>query len=103
MLRWWFNKFEILDLMRVSLTFLVLLLFLFAGCEKEIDLADRLPESSIELTDGYCLVAGDQVVVNHYDISYYDYGAHVDRDQLAQRHGQIWLGKLQLKREVVVE
>ncbi len=63
--------------MRVSLTFLVLLLFLCAGCEKEMDLADRLPRSSIELTDGYCLVAGDQVVVNHYDISYYDYGAHL--------------------------
>ena len=55
----------------------VLLLFLLAGCEKEMDLADRLPRSSIELTDGYCLVAGDQVVVNHYDISYYDYGAHL--------------------------
>jgi len=27
----------------------------------------------------------------------------VERDQLAQRHGQIWLGKLMLNREVVVE
>jgi hypothetical protein len=63
--------------MKVSLTFVILLLFFCAGCEKEMDLADRLPRSAIELTDGYCLVAGDQVVVNHYDISYYDYGAHL--------------------------
>jgi hypothetical protein len=63
--------------MKTSFTSLVLLLFLFSGCEKEMDLADRLPESTLELTDGYCLVAGDQVVVNHRDISYYDYGAHL--------------------------
>ena len=42
-----------------------------------MDLADRLPKSSLELTDGYCLVAGDQVVLNHHDISFYDYGAHL--------------------------
>lgn len=63
--------------MRTFFTSLVLLFFVLAGCEKEMDLADRLPESSLELTDGYCLVAGDQVVVNHRDISYYDYGAHL--------------------------
>jgi len=63
--------------MRTTITSLVLLLVLLAGCEKEMDLADRLPESTLELTDGYCLVAGDQVVVNHRDISYYDYGAHL--------------------------
>jgi hypothetical protein len=63
--------------MRTTLAPLALLLVLLAGCEKEMDLADRLPESSLELTDGYCLVAGDQVVVNHRDISYYDYGAHL--------------------------
>lgn len=63
--------------MRVSLTFVVLVLILFTGCEKEVDLVDRLPKSSIELTDGYCLVAGDQVVVNHHDISFYDYSAHL--------------------------
>ena len=63
--------------MKRAIAPLILLLFLVAGCEKKLDLADRLPESSIELTDGYCLVAGDQVVVNHRDISYYDYGAHL--------------------------
>ena len=55
----------------------ILLLFLLAGCETEKDPADLLPDSFIELTDGYCLVAGDQVVVNHHDIEYYDYGAHL--------------------------
>lgn len=61
----------------VPLVPLVLMLILVSACETEEDLADRLPESSLELTDGYCLVAGDQVVVNHRDISYYDYGAHL--------------------------
>lgn len=56
---------------------LILLLVLCAGCEKEKDLEDRLPRSTIELTDGYCLVAGEQVVLNHHDISFYDYGAHL--------------------------
>ena len=63
--------------MRTALAPLVLMLILVSGCEIEKDLADRLLDSSIELTDGYCLVAGDQVVVNHYDIAYYDYGAHL--------------------------
>lgn len=61
----------------VPLVPLVLMLILVSACETEKDLADRLLRSSIELSDGYCLVAGDQVVLNHYDISYYDYGAHL--------------------------
>lgn len=56
---------------------MALLLFLLAGCEKENNLADLLPKSDIELTDGFCLVSGDQVVLNHEDIDYYDYSAHV--------------------------
>ena len=63
--------------MRRAIAPLILLLFLLAGCETEKDPADLLPDSSIELTDGYCLVSGDQVVVNHHDIEYYDYGAHL--------------------------
>ena len=70
-------KYCILIKMRRAIAPLILLLFVLAGCEKEMDLANRLPESNLELTDGYCLVAGDQVVVNHRDISYYDYGAHL--------------------------
>lgn len=42
-----------------------------------MDPADILPDSSIELTDGFCLVNGDTVVLNHHDIEYYDYGAHL--------------------------
>ena len=61
----------------MRIVILTLALLLLSGCEKETDLADRLPRSSIELTDGYCLVAGDQVVLNHHDISFYDYGAHL--------------------------
>ncbi len=52
-------------------------MILGAGCEKEKFPANLLPDSEIELTDGYCLVAGDQVVVNHRDIIYYDYGTHL--------------------------
>ena len=63
--------------MRRAIAPLILLLFLVAGCETEKDPADLLPDSSIELTDGYCLVAGDQVVVNHHDIEHYDYGTHL--------------------------
>jgi len=63
--------------MRRTIAPLILLLFLLAGCETEKDLADLLPDSSIELTDGYCLVTGDQVVVNHHDIEHYDYGTHL--------------------------
>lgn len=38
---------------------------------------DKPLDPSLHLTDGYCLVAGKQVVLNHHDISYYDYGAHL--------------------------
>jgi len=61
--------------MRAHITPLVLLLFLATGCEK--NLADLFPDSDLELTDGFCLVAGDQVVLNHHDIEYYDYGAQL--------------------------
>ena len=52
-----------------------LLLILAAGCQKNP--ADVLPDSDIELTDGLCLVAGDQVVLNHSDIDYYDFSARI--------------------------
>jgi hypothetical protein len=62
--------------MKRAIAPLFLLLFLAAGCEKK-DPADILPDSKIELTDGFCLVAGDQVVLNHHDIEYYDFSAHI--------------------------
>jgi hypothetical protein len=61
--------------MRRAIAPYILLLFLTAGCEKEQFPANQLPDSDIELTDGFCLVAGDQVVLNHHDIEYYDYSA----------------------------
>lgn len=63
--------------MRYIICTLVPLFFLLAGCEKEKFPADQLPDSNIELTDGFCLVSGDQVVLNHEDIGYYDYRAHL--------------------------
>lgn len=32
---------------------------------------------SLHLTDGFCLVYGDRVLLNHHDIDYYDYGSHL--------------------------
>ena len=55
----------------------VLLLFLLAGCDKEKDLADQFSDSPLELTDGYCMVSGDRVLLNHLDIDHYDYGTHL--------------------------
>jgi hypothetical protein len=61
--------------MRAPITPLILLLFLASGCEK--NLADLFPDSDRELTEGLCLVAGDQVVLTHHDIEHYDYGTHL--------------------------
>jgi hypothetical protein len=63
--------------MRIAGIILVLLLSLLAGCDKEKDLEDQFPDSPLELTDGYCMVAGDQVLLNHHDIDHYDYGTHL--------------------------
>jgi len=61
--------------MIIRITPLILLFLLCAGCDK--DLSDLFPGSDLELTDGFCLVAGDQVVLNHHDIDRYDFGAHI--------------------------
>lgn len=61
--------------MNRAIAHLILLLFTATGCET--DPADLLPDSSLELTDGFCLVSGDQVVLNHRGIQYYDYGTHL--------------------------
>lgn len=50
------------------LLFVGLLLF---GCESEkIDYPG-------EITDGFCIVSGDDVLLTHHDIDYYDYSAHL--------------------------
>lgn len=44
---------------------------LIVGCKKnELDYYR-------ELTDGFCIVAADKVVLNHNDIEYYDYSTHL--------------------------
>jgi hypothetical protein len=63
--------------MRRAIAPLILLLFLVAGCEIERDLVDDALDPSLHLTDGFCLLADSRVVLNHYDIDYYDYGAHM--------------------------
>ena len=63
--------------MRTLLTLLALILFMLTGCETAEDPVDQYRGSSGELTDGLCLLVGDQVVVNHNDIEYYDYGTHL--------------------------
>lgn len=63
--------------MRAAQSLLFLLLILLAGCDKEKDPDDQFPDSPLELTDGYCMVAGDKVLLNHLDIDHYDYGTHL--------------------------
>lgn len=63
--------------MKRALAPLFLLLITAAGCEKWKFPANQLPDSDIELTDGFCLVSDDQVVLNHHDIDYYDFSAHM--------------------------
>ncbi len=63
--------------MRRAIAPLILLLFLVAGCEIEKDPVDEPLDPSLHLTDGFCLLADSRVVLNHYDIDYYDFGAHL--------------------------
>lgn len=63
--------------MKRAIAPLVLLLFLAAGCETEKDPVDEPLDPSLLLTDGFCLLKDSRVVLNHYDIDYYDYSAHL--------------------------
>ena len=56
---------------------MVLLLVVAAGCETEKDPEDIPLDPSLLLTDGFCLVKDSRVVLNRYDIDYYDFGAHL--------------------------
>lgn len=56
---------------------LILLLVVAAGCETEKDPVDEPLDPSLHLTDGFCLVRNSRVALNHYDIDYYDYSAHL--------------------------
>ncbi|MDF1576671.1 MAG: hypothetical protein P1P86_15910 [Bacteroidales bacterium] len=55
----------------------MLLLLVLAGCETEKDPAEEPLDPSLLLTDGFCLLSKNRVVLNHYDIDYYDYSAHL--------------------------
>jgi hypothetical protein len=63
--------------MRTAIASILLLSILLTGCEKEKDPVEFLRDPFVELTDGFCLLKGDTVVLNHHDIEYYDYGAHL--------------------------
>ena len=63
--------------MRRAIAPFILLLFLAAGCEIEKDQVDEPLDPSLHLTDGFCLVKDSRVLLNHYDIDYYDFSAHL--------------------------
>ncbi len=63
--------------MRRAIAPLILLLFVLAGCEIEKDPVVEPLDPSLHLTDGFCLIKDSRVLLNHYDIDYYDYGAHL--------------------------
>ncbi len=63
--------------MRRAIAPFILLLFVLAGCEKEKDPVEEPLDPSLHLTNGFCLVKDSRVVLNHYDIDYYDYSAHL--------------------------
>lgn len=57
---------------------LAVLSLLVLACEHEQNLPkDFLRTCELELTDGFCLVSDDRVVLNHHQIEYYDYSAHL--------------------------
>ena len=57
--------------MKTTNSFLLFIIVLIIGCDKsEIN-------SIKELTDGFCIVANDEIVLNHNDIEYYDYSNHL--------------------------
>ena len=52
-----------------------MLLVMLLSCSKEqIDLAERIPAG---LTDGFCLVIGDSLLITHEEISHYDLSTHM--------------------------
>ena len=77
--------------MRRAIAPLILLLFLVAGCEIEKDPVDEPLDPSLHLTDGFCLLANNRVVFNHYDIDYYDFGAHLIYLKSADAFGEEFL------------
>jgi hypothetical protein len=63
--------------MRRAIAPFILLVFMLAGCEIEKDPVVEPLDPSLHLTAGFCLLKNSRVVLNHYDIDYYDYSAHL--------------------------
>jgi hypothetical protein len=57
--------------MRTTNTFLLFIVFIIVGCET------NETDSIKELTDGFCIMSNDKVVINHNDLEYYDYSTHL--------------------------
>lgn len=55
--------------MKVSKTYLYVILFLLTGCGKD--------DFKEELNDGFSIVLNDKFVINHDDIDYYDFSSHL--------------------------
>jgi hypothetical protein len=65
-------------MMKPLTIFKALVFLLVLSCEHKQDLPPAfLQNSDKELTDGFCVVSSDRVVLNHHDIEYYDYAAHL--------------------------
>lgn len=57
---------------------LVVLGLLVLACEQEQNLPkDFLQACELELSDGFCLVSDDRVILNHHQIEYYDFSSHI--------------------------
>lgn len=57
--------------MKATITILFAISVLLAGCEKDEN------NFSKNLTDGFCIVSNDKVVIKHTDIEFYDYSTHL--------------------------
>ncbi len=53
-------------------TLFLLICFLIISCEKNEIISDY----DKNLTDGFCIVINDKVVLNHHEIDYYDFSDH---------------------------
>jgi hypothetical protein len=56
--------------MKTTDLFLLFFVFLFISCEKNEIISDK------ELTDGFCIVIKNKVVINHHEVDYYDFSEH---------------------------
>ncbi len=57
--------------MKTTISILFILVALLTGCKK-----DKIDVKK-DLTDGFCIVSNDKVVLNHDDVEYYDYSTHL--------------------------